>query len=67
VVARGPADEAGLKVGDRVVALDGKSVDSLKLIATREGLKDARRKSVRLTVQSGATTREVVVRLRDLV
>jgi hypothetical protein len=67
VVARGPADEAGIKVGDRVVAVDGKKVESLKLIATREGLKDARRKSVRLTVQSGATTREVVVRLRDLI
>jgi membrane-associated protease RseP (regulator of RpoE activity) len=67
VVARGPADEAGLKVGDRVVAVDGKSVEGLKLIPTRDGLKDARRKSVRLTVQSGTRTREVVVRLRDLV
>jgi hypothetical protein len=67
VVARGPADEAGLKVGDRVVAVDGRGVEGLKLIATREGLKDARRKSVRLTVQSGAATREVVLRLRDLV
>jgi hypothetical protein len=67
VVARGPADEAGLKVGDRVVAVDGKRAESLKLIATREGLKDARRRSVRLTVQSGSTTREVLVRLRDLV
>ena len=67
VVARGPADEAGLKVGDRVIAVDGSGVEGLKLIETREGLKDARRKSVRLTVQSGATTREVVLRLRDLV
>lgn len=67
VIAHGPADEAGLKVGDRVVAIDGRSVEGLKLIATREGLKDARRRSVRLTIQSGATTREVVVRLRDLV
>ena len=67
VVARGPADEAGLKVGDRVVAVDGRSVERLKLIPTRESLKEARRKSVRLTVQSGATTREVVLRLRDLV
>jgi hypothetical protein len=67
VVARGPAAEAGLKVGDRVVAVDGKSVEALKLISTREGLKDARRKSVRLTVQAGTATREVVVRLRDLV
>lgn len=55
VGARGPADEAGLKVGDRVVAVEGRSVESLKLISTRESLKDARRKSVRLTVQTGAT------------
>jgi hypothetical protein len=47
--------------------VDGKSVEGLKLIHTREGLKDARRKSVRLTVQTGTTTREVVVRLRELI
>lgn len=67
VVARGPADEAGLKVGDRVVAVDGRRVEGPKLISTRDSLKESRRKSVRLTVQKGATTREVVVRLRDLV
>jgi len=67
VVAHGPADEAGLKVGDRVVAVDGKDVESLKLIATRDGLKDARRKSVRLRVQTGTATHEVVLKLRDLV
>jgi hypothetical protein len=34
----------------------------------RQGLKGSRRKSMRLTVRSGAATRhEVVVRLRDLV
>jgi hypothetical protein len=67
VVERGPAAEAGLKVGDRVVAVDGRSVESLRLIAARNELKDARRKSVRLTVQDAAGTREVVIKLRDLV
>jgi len=36
-------------------------------VAAREELKDARRKSVRLTLRDGARTRDVVVRLRDLV
>jgi hypothetical protein len=67
VVASGPAAEAGLKVGDRVLAIDGRGVERLRLIAARNELKDARRKSVRLTVQDNTGTREVVVKLRDLV
>ncbi|HEV7891150.1 MAG TPA: aspartyl protease family protein [Pyrinomonadaceae bacterium] len=67
VVASGPAAEAGLKVGDHVLAIDGRGVERLRLIAARNELKDARRKSVRLTVQDNTGTREVVVKLRDLV
>ena len=67
VVARGPAAEAGLKAGDRVLRIDGRGVESLPLVEARSELKDARRKSVRLTVEDGARTRVVVVRLRDLV
>jgi len=67
VVAGGPAAKAGLKVGDRVVAFDGKSVESLQLIAAREELKDASRKNVRLTLQDGSRTRDVVINLSNLV
>ena len=67
VVASGPAAEAGLKVGDRVLAIDGRGVEGLRLIAARNELKDSRRKTVRLTVQDGAGLRDVVVKLRDLV
>ncbi len=44
-----------------------RGVESLRLIAARNELKDARRKTVRLTVQDNTGTREVVVKLRDLV
>lgn len=68
VVARGPADEAGLRVGDRIVAIDGKGADALELIEARDALKDSRRKSVRLTLQTqGGRRVVVVVALRDLV
>jgi hypothetical protein len=67
VVAHGPAAEAGIKTGDRVLAIDGRSASTLQLIAARTALKDARRRIVRLIVQDGAGTRTVVVKLRDLV
>jgi hypothetical protein len=49
------------------VTLDGRGVETLRLIAARNALKDARRKRVRLTVQDDTGTREVVVKFRDLV
>lgn len=67
VTEGGPASEAGLKVGDQVVAIDGRVVAGLRLIAARDELKDARRKTVRLTVRDAAGAREVVIKLRDLV
>jgi len=56
-----------IKPGDRVLAVDGRGAESLQLIAARDELKDARRKSVRLTVRDNAGTREVVIKLRDLI
>jgi hypothetical protein len=67
VVAHGPAAEAGIKVGDRVLAIDGTGTQRLQLIAARTELKDAKRKSVRLLVEADGKPREVVVVLRDLV
>jgi ABC-type amino acid transport substrate-binding protein len=67
VVEGGPAAKAGLKVGDQIVAIDGRVVAGMLLIATRDELKDARRKTVRLTVRDAEGAREVIIKLRDLV
>lgn len=67
VLAGGPAAEAGLKAGDLIVALDGRSAIEILLNDARQRLKDAPGTRVRMTVRSGEATREVTVVLRDLV
>ncbi len=63
----GPAAEAGLKIGDVVVTLDGRNAADLSLADARQRLRDSPGTRVRLTVRSGTATREVTVVLRDLV
>ncbi|HSS47726.1 MAG TPA: aspartyl protease family protein [Thermoanaerobaculia bacterium] len=65
VTAGGPAAAAGLKVGDALLAVDGKSAKEILLPDLRTRLKATG--TVRLTVKSGGRTREVAVELRDLV
>ena len=68
VIAGGPADKAALRDGDRIVAVDGKQAESIALPDLRARFRtDAPGTKVRLKVQSGDTTREVVVTLKDLV
>lgn len=68
VIAGGPASEAGIKVGDRIVAIDGKNVNGLDLPSVRLRFKnDPPQKRVRLIVQREGGQREVVIVLRDLV
>ena len=64
VVAGGPADAAGVKAGDVVVAIDGRAAATLPLAAARARLKGAAGRKVRLTIDGGA---QRVVTLRDLV
>ncbi len=67
VIAGGPADEAGLRTGDTILAIDGRSTKSLDLPAVREEMR--RRpvgQKVRLLVESRGTRRTLVVTLRDL-
>jgi hypothetical protein len=68
VMAGGPAAEAGIKVGDKILTIDGKSVTTLDLPAVRFRFKnDSPKSRVRLTVEHDGARREVVVTLRDLV
>jgi hypothetical protein len=68
VVAGGPAAAAGLKIGDRILAIDGKEAARLPLPDARAALRTAPPGTrVRLTLGPADAPREVEVVLRDLV
>jgi len=65
VTPGGPAEDAGLRVDDRIVAIDGRPASELRLPSVRERLRgEPVGTEVRLTIEGG---REVVLRLRDLI
>lgn len=68
-VTRGaPSDMAGLKVGDDIVAVDGKPAKSIPLYEMRRQLRDeAPGTVVNFTVKRGNGTASVPVTLRDLI
>jgi hypothetical protein len=69
VIPGGPADQAGLKVGDRVLAVDGKDTAQMALTELRDSWKTEDPGTiVKLQVQDAVgTKREVKFVLRDLV
>jgi membrane-associated protease RseP (regulator of RpoE activity) len=68
VVAGGPAEAAGVKVGYRIAAIDGTPVEKLSLPALRERFRNEPvGTAVKLTVLAGGERREVTLVLRDLV
>jgi C-terminal processing protease CtpA/Prc len=67
-VAGSPADNAGNKSGDAVLAIDGKSTQSLDLTNVRERFRsDPVGSKLQLRVQSGADVKDIVLSLRELV
>jgi hypothetical protein len=68
VVADGPAEAAGLRVGDVVLAVDGVAADALVLPTVRHRMRVAPPGTrVRLRLASGGRRRETTLVLRDLV
>jgi membrane-associated protease RseP (regulator of RpoE activity) len=66
VTAGGPAAAAGIKAGDRILAVDGVKADRLSLAAVRDrGRTEPPGTSWRLTLATGQTAREVTLVLQD--
>ncbi len=68
VTVGGPAEEAGLRAGDSILAVDGAPVDDATLVALRRRFRtDAPGTKIRLSVASGDTKRDVTLVLKDLI
>jgi len=67
MVKGGPAEEAGIAIGDTIVAVNGTPARSLTLGAIRRALKTGAGREVRLEVERGGRRSTRVVRLRRLV
>jgi hypothetical protein len=68
VIAGGPADEAGIKQGESVLAIDGVSAEKLVLPDVRDQMRHDRAGTrIALLLESNGKRRTVVVTLRDLV
>ncbi|HEY5289765.1 MAG TPA: aspartyl protease family protein [Caulobacteraceae bacterium] len=66
LTAKGPAEAAGLKVGDEITAVDGAAATSIALSDFRERLRaGAVGTRVRLTISNAGAPREVSVILKD--
>jgi C-terminal processing protease CtpA/Prc len=68
VTKDGPSDQAGLKVGDEIVSVDGKPATGIPLYEMRERLRnEAPGTVVHFTVKRGSETKDIAVTLRDLI
>lgn len=68
IVPGGPAAEVGLKDGDSILAIDGKTPAELPLQAARTMFRSSPPGTkIRLSVESGGKTRELTIVLKDLI
>jgi hypothetical protein len=68
VIAGGPADEAGIRKGDRLIEIDGVAAGKLVLPEVRERMRRGEPGSrVKILVEHEGSRRLVEVRLRDMV
>ena len=68
VISGSPADDAGIKAGDKILAIDDTLAGSLDLTDVRDRFRsDPVGSELRLRVRSGSAVRDVVLRLRELV
>jgi len=67
VLPAGPAAEAGIKAGDRVLSVEGKTPAELPLPEVREIFRSKPGTVVKLRVESGGVARDVKITLRELI
>src|SRR5581483_7089040 len=68
VIAGSPAEVAGIKIDDRVLAIDGTSIANLVLSDVRQRMRtELPGTAVTLQIESAGLSRTVVIKLRDLV
>lgn len=68
VVPGGPGAAAGIKVGDRILAIDGRDPETLPLPEARKEFRTRPAgTTMKLTVRTGGETRKVDLTLKDLV
>ncbi|QDK37708.1 aspartyl protease family protein [Bdellovibrio sp. NC01] len=67
VVPGGPADQAGIRVQDQIVALNGQKTATLDLLTSKEYLKNKDVVAVQVTVLRNGKQMMAIIKLKDLV